>query len=333
MAPIVLGSGEADLDEAAERIRDGGLVAFPTETVYGLGADAANPGAVARIFQAKGRPPDHPVIVHLPDAAALVDWVREIPEPARALAAAFWPGPLTLILERAARVPDAVTGGQDTVGLRVPAHPLALGLLQRFGGGIAAPSANRFGRISPTCATHVVAGLGARIDAVIDGGPCRVGIESTIVDLSGALPRILRPGMITAAEIAGVLDGDVEGASRPGVRVPGALPSHYAPATPLRLLGRGDLVRAAAELQAADRRIGVLTIGPAPTLLPARVPQRRLPATSAGVAHALYTALHEFDAMGLDLILAERPPPEDTWAGITDRLGKAAAGSEDAGRG
>ena len=332
MAPTVLCRGEADLDEAAGILRAGGLVAFPTETVYGLGADAANPAAVARIFQAKGRPADHPVIVHLPDTAVLPEWVRAVPEPARALAAAFWPGPLTLILERAARVPDAVTGGQDTVGLRVPAHPLALGLLERFGSGIAAPSANRFGRISPTCALHVIEALGDRIDAVIDGGPCPVGIESTIVDLSGNRPRVVRPGMITMAEIATVLNCDLEAMGRGGLRAPGALPSHYAPTTPLRLVARGDLERVAAGLHGEGRRIGVLAIGPGPAPLPAALPQRTLPASPKGVAHELYTALHELDAMALDLILAECPAAEDAWAGIADRLGKAAAASEGPGR-
>ncbi|MEK7737911.1 MAG: L-threonylcarbamoyladenylate synthase, partial [Pseudomonadota bacterium] len=204
----------AQIAHAVTLLRAGELVAFPTETVYGLGADAANPAAVAKIFAAKGRPADHPLIVHLPSAEALDAWAREVPESARKLAAAFWPGPLTLILKRQPQVPDAVTGGQDTVGLRVPDHPLALALLKAFDGGrfrgIAAPSANRYGRISPTSAAHVRAELGAAVPLVLDGGDCQVGIESTIVDLSRGTPRLLRPGAIGAADIAHVLGANLD---------------------------------------------------------------------------------------------------------------------------
>jgi tRNA threonylcarbamoyl adenosine modification protein (Sua5/YciO/YrdC/YwlC family) len=202
---------------AAALLRAGELVAFPTETVYGLGADASNPGAIARIFAAKGRPADHPLIVHLPDAGQLERWAVDIPEAAHGLAAAFWPGPLTLILRRHPSVSDAITGGQDTVGLRVPNHPLALQLLREFGGGVAAPSANRFGRISPTTAAHVRDELGAAVSMILDGGPCAVGIESTILDLSAGRARILRPGMLDAAAIAAVL-GYPPAWARSGVR-------------------------------------------------------------------------------------------------------------------
>ena len=224
------------VEEAAAILRGGGLVAFPTETVYGLGADAANPEAVARIFAAKGRPANHPVIVHLGSVEQLTDWATDIPPAAYRLAQHFWPGPLTLILKRHARVSDAVTGGQDTVGLRVPGHPIALALLAAFSGGIAAPSANRFGWLSPTTAAHVRTGLGASVDYVLDGGPCRVGIESTIIDLSGDYPRLLRPGTITAAGIEAVLDKPLAAPAGEAPHSPGMLPSHYAPQTALTLV-------------------------------------------------------------------------------------------------
>ena len=192
---------DRDIEHAASVLSAGGLVAFPTETVYGLGADASNPAAVRKIFEAKGRPATHPVIVHLADAAQLATWAREVPEGARRLARRFWPGPLTIILKRASKVNDVVTGGQDTVALRVPSHPVALQLLARFGGGIAAPSANRHGRVSATIAEHVRREFGAAVDCVLDGGEARIGIESAIVDLSRGAPTLLRPGWITAAEI------------------------------------------------------------------------------------------------------------------------------------
>ena len=194
----------AEIEHAARLLREGELVALPTETVYGLGADARNPAALAKIFAAKGRPADHPLIVHLADATQLAQWAVDIPPAAQALADAFWPGPLTLILKRHPAVPDLVTGGQDSVGLRVPAHPVALALLRAFGGGIAAPSANPFGRLSPTTAEHVRAAFGETV-TVLDGGPCAVGIESTIVDLTAPTPRVLRPGAIGAEEVQRVL--------------------------------------------------------------------------------------------------------------------------------
>ncbi|WP_442770390.1 L-threonylcarbamoyladenylate synthase, partial [Zoogloea ramigera] len=194
-----------DIQRAVQLLRQGELVALPTETVYGLGADALNPDAVAKIFAAKGRPSDHPLIVHLADASQIMTWAREVPKDAIALARAFWPGPLTLILKRDESVPDLVTGGQDTVGLRVPNHPVALELLRAFGSGVAAPSANRFGRISPTTAEHVRQELGERVALILDGGACAVGLESTIVDLSRGVPVILRPGAIGADDIARVL--------------------------------------------------------------------------------------------------------------------------------
>ena len=313
---------------AAALLRAGELVAFPTETVYGLGADASNPGAIARIFAAKGRPADHPLIVHLPDAGQLECWAVDIPEAAHGLAAAFWPGPLTLILRRHPSVSDAITGGQDTVGLRVPNHPLALQLLREFGGGVAAPSANRFGRVSPTTAAHVRDELGAAVSMILDGGPCAVGIESTILDLSGDRARILRPGMLDAAAIAAVLGHPPAlGAERSSPRVSGARETHYAPATELQLVAAGELAQALRVGLAAGRRIAVLAD---PQLLQAYEGIACHPASPDPVrfAHDLYAALRELDALGGDLILVAAPPEEEAWWAVNDRLRRAAAGSK-----
>ena len=260
-----------DIQRAVALLRQGELVALPTETVYGLGADALNPDAVAKIFAAKGRPSDHPLIVHLADAEALTTWARDIPKDAIALARAFWPGPLTLILKKEEGVPDIVTGGQDTVGLRVPNHPIALQLLRAFGSGLAAPSANRFGRISPTTAEHVRQELGDRVPLILDGGPCQVGLESTILDLSRGVPVILRPGAIGADDIARVIgrrprlrDEDAK-ASTDAPRVSGALAAHYAPRTPLELVHGASLASRVREGDAVLARV------PQPAGLPANV--------------------------------------------------------------
>ena len=240
----------AAIARAADRLRAGMLVAFPTETVYGLGADAGNPEAVRRIFAAKGRPADHPVIVHLHDAAQMADWARAVPEAAQKLAAAFWPGPLTLILPRASHVADVVTGGQDSVGLRVPSHPVARALLAAFGGGIAAPSANRFGRISPTTAQHVADDLGDAVAMILDGGACAVGIESTIVAFTGDQPVLLRPGGIGVAALSRALGRPLARRRCGAPRASGTLASHYAPRTPATLVA-ADMLRA--EIVAARR--------------------------------------------------------------------------------
>ncbi|HTN80168.1 MAG TPA: L-threonylcarbamoyladenylate synthase, partial [Acidimicrobiales bacterium] len=219
----------AEVAHAAGVLRSGGLVAFPTETVYGLGADAANPAALRRLYAVKGRPATHPVIVHLPSAERLDEWAVDIPAEARALAVALWPGPLTMVLRRAQHVVDEVTGGRDTVGLRVPAASLALELLAAFGGGLAAPSANRFGQLSPTTAAAVRDELDGDVDVVLDGGPCAVGVESTIVELVGSAPVLLRPGGVSVERIEAVLGRGIERATGPS-RAPGMMPSHYAPA-------------------------------------------------------------------------------------------------------
>lgn len=321
-----------DIPKAAQILRRGELVAFPTETVYGLGADALNPAAVAKIFAAKGRPADHPLIVHLPLNAHLHHWAREIPPAAERLALAFWPGPLTLVLKRARHIPDIVTGGQDTVGLRVPDHPVARELLAHFAGGIAAPSANRHGRISPTTVEHVRQELGDAVPLILDGGPCPVGIESTIVDLAHGAPRILRPGAISAAEIADLLERPVpigagaDDADLP--RVSGSLPGHYAPHTPLILVEPDQLPEAVAARLAQGLNIAVLGREVRPEARPDhRLHWQRALTEPAGYAHDLYAHLRALDAAAVDLILVERPPPEAPWAAVNDRLERAALGS------
>jgi len=320
-----------DIQKAVELLRQGELVAFPTETVYGLGADALNAQAVAKIFAAKERPADHPLIVHLPLNSDLGRWAREVPAAADKLAFAFWPGPLTLILKRQRRLPDIVTGGQDTVGLRVPDHPVARELLAHFAGGIAAPSANRFGRISPTTAEHVRQELGDRVSLILDGGPCSVGIESTIVDLSRGLPRILRPGAIGAAEIEEVVEVPVltgPGDDEDTPRVSGSLPGHYAPRTPLILVPAERLAQEVAARVSQGLRVAVLgrEIQPGTRAEHDLFWQRALTAP-AGYAHDLYAHLRALDATEADLILVERPPEAEPWTAVNDRLVRAALGS------
>ncbi len=320
-----------DIPRAVALLRTGDIVAFPTETVYGLGADAANPAAVAKIFAAKGRPVDHPLIVHLPDASHMARWARGVPAEAEKLVAAFWPGPLTLILKRQPHVPDAVTGGQDTVGLRVPNHPLALELLAAFDGGIAAPSANRFGRISPTTAAHVREEIGARVPLILDGGPCPVGIESTILDLSRGRPVLLRPGAIGAADIARVIGQvpivdatDSGGSMTP--RVSGSLEAHYAPRTPLELVSSDGLLFALRSALVQGERVAVLA--PTPQAISHDlVTWRQAPADPAGCAHDLYASLRDLDALGCVRILVQKPPAGEAWLAVNDRLRRAAAGS------
>jgi L-threonylcarbamoyladenylate synthase len=309
-----------DLARAVRLLRAGQLVVFPTETVYGLGADAGNARAVRRIYALKGRPSTHPVIVHLADADQLEDWVKTVPPAARALAAAFWPGPLTLVLKKGGRVPDAVTGGGHSVALRVPAHPVALALLKTFAGGIAAPSANRFGRVSPTTAEHVREEFGERAPFILDGGPCPVGVESTIVALTGRRPLLLRPGRITRAELAEVI-GDIR-IARPGQgpRASGRLRSHYAPGTPL-------LIERSARIARASARAGTAVLA-----------RRRAPAGYSGplwiaapsdparYARSLYANLRLLDRSGAARILVEAVPRSDPWTAVADRLARAAAG-------
>jgi L-threonylcarbamoyladenylate synthase len=314
----------AEVEAAVAALRRGEVIGLPTETVYGLGADAGNPQAVARIFALKGRPADHPLIVHIAGAGQLRQFARDLPPAAEALARAFWPGPLTLILARAAGVPDAVTGGQDSVGLRCPAHPLALEVLRAFGGGIAAPSANRFGHISPTSAAHVRSEFGDAVPIVLDGGDCDVGIESTIVDLlTAGRPRILRPGRISREQLAACI-GDVEdgpGADSP--RASGTLDAHYAPRTPMLLLSREAMEREASQQRTLGQRVALLALG----ALPAGLPGVALPDEAQAYAHGLYAALRALDAGDAHLLLVQRPPEGRDWLAVNDRLRRAAAGA------
>jgi L-threonylcarbamoyladenylate synthase len=319
-------SSIGELADAAQCLRDGGLVAFPTETVYGLGADASNPAAVRQIFEAKGRPADHPLIVHLAGADALERWARNIPAAAWRLAERFWPGPLTLILLRAPGVPDELTGGQDTVGLRVPDHPLALALLREFGGGVAAPSANRFGRVSPTTAEHVRQELDGRVDRILDGRPCRVGVESTILSLAEESPVLLRPGAITLSALEAVI-GEPVTTVQTGtiIRASGALESHYAPDTRLELWPLEVLDARIASLADSGANIAVLRIGAAAgeNRYPSRVRVFPMPEDAAEYARRLYADLRSLDGAGFDLLLAEAPPETEAWAAVRDRLRRA----------
>jgi L-threonylcarbamoyladenylate synthase len=325
--------GQAAIAAAAAILEAGALVAFPTETVYGLGADAENPDAVARIYAAKGRPNDHPVIVHLAPGADLDYWASDIPDAARQLVAAFWPGPLTLILKRASHIPDAVSGGQDTVGLRCPSHPVAIALLSAFKGGkggVAAPSANKFGNVSPTTAQHVRDEFGddALIGAVLDGGASQVGIESTILDLSRLATRgpvLLRPGHIGAQDIADVI-GVMPGLPDQGApRASGTLESHYAPKAPVALVAGAALPNTLAALAAKGCKVAVIHYSAQPQARSGA--HQSMPPDAAGYAFGLYAALRAMDQTDAELILVETPPQDDAWLGVNDRLRRAAFSS------
>jgi len=312
---------------AAALLRAGGVVAFPTETVYGLGADASNEEALRRIFAIKGRPADHPLIVHLADARQMPEWAHDIPAAAYGLAERFWPGPLTLILRRQPWVSPLVTGGQNTIALRIPSHPVALALLGAFGGGVAAPSANRFGRVSPTCAEHVRRELGDGPDLILEGGACSVGIESTIVALTGGAPVVLRPGCIRpeALEEATGESVGLSGRSRT-VRVPGMLASHYAPETPLRLAQGDQLPALAAVLSAEGKRVAVMALSGFRSATGETV---AMPSDPAGYGRDLYAVIRMLDGGQHDVILVERPPRERAWLAVNDRLQRASGGNAD----
>jgi len=318
----------AAIRQAAAILESGGLVAFPTETVYGLGADAENPQAVAAIYAAKGRPANHPVIVHLAPEADLGYWAKDIPADAHKLIAAFWPGPLTLILKRADHIPSAVSGGQDSIGLRCPSHPVAQALLRAFKGGqggVAAPSANKFGHVSPTTAQHVRDEFGAELACVLDGGQSEVGIESTIVDLSRGGVALLRPGQITAEQIACVLGVSPQAPDTAAPRVSGALDSHYAPRTPVALVELAQLPAALKKLNQRGQRVVLIQRAIEP--FAGTIAQQVMPSDAFGYAHEMYAALRKMDATGADVILIETPPQDDRWQGINDRLRRAAFGS------
>jgi L-threonylcarbamoyladenylate synthase len=314
-----------DIARAVEALRRGGLVAFPTETVYGLGADATNADALARLYAVKGRPREHPVIVHVAAAEQLEEWALEVPQAARRLAGALWPGPLTIVVGRAVHVPDAVTGGGDTIGVRVPDQPVALALLRAFGGGIAAPSANRFGRVSPTTAGDVRVDLGADVDVVLDDGPCSVGVESTIVDCTGSEPVILRPGGVSRQRISEVVSFPV-GVRRDGlVRAPGTLKSHYAPEATVLLVDREELGARSASLVEAGQRVAVLAPGITPSL-PHGAIVLDTPENVDDYARVLYSRLREADKLEVDVVLAVLPSDDGVGAAVGDRLRRAAGG-------
>ena len=304
-------AGSDDIARAVDVLRAGGLVAFPTETVYGLGADASNPRALDRLFSVKGRPADHPVIVHVARAAQLDDLGRDVPDVAHTLADAFWPGPLTLVVRRRTdRVAAAATGGRDTVGIRVPDHPVARALLDAFGDGIAAPSANRFGRVSPTTAQHVRDDLDGDVDIVLDGGPCTVGVESTIVDVSGAAPAVLRVGGIGEERLAQLVGARLPRRTEGEVAAPGTLESHYAPDARVELVRADELDARAGCLRAAGLNVGVLAA----------------PDDVGEYARGLYRELRELDRRRVDVILAVAPADtEGIGAAVADRLRRAAA--------
>ncbi len=310
------------VDLAVEILRGGGLVALPTETVYGLAADAENELAVRKLFAVKGRPSSHPLIVHIGEVHQMSEWARTVPLAAQQLAAAFWPGPLTLVLPRSPRASDAVTGGQDTVALRVPNHPLTLSVLREFGGGLAAPSANKFGHLSPTTAQHVISELGDEVDLIFDGGPCAIGIESTIVDLSSAVPRLLRPGGVPREHIEALL-GVKLGLPTPSVRAPGMLASHYAPRAGLILTTQEKIVDEAAQRELWGASVAVLCAQrPA---LPASIKYFALPVDPAAAARTLYATLREIDEAGFDVIVAVLPLETGLGLAVRDRLTRAAA--------
>ena len=312
-----------DVNQAADILHAGGLVAFPTETVYGLGADARNPEAVANIFAVKGRPSDHPLIVHLADAGQMSEWAQNIPQAAWKLAQAFWPGPLTLILPRLPDVPDAVTGGLNTVALRVPSHPVALAFLSAFGGGIAAPSANRYGHVSPTSAEDVREELGDSVDLILDGGRCPVGIESTIVDLSSLTPRVLRPGKITEEELSRVLGSPVATVSNTPIHYPGGNPSHYSPRARVIIASSDEVTKRIEEWQQRGQRVGLLA-SHLPNLLPGNVTWLRLTENIEEQAHELYHCLRQADHLDLQVLVAVMPQDVGIGHAVCDRLRRAA---------
>ncbi|MEM9615098.1 MAG: L-threonylcarbamoyladenylate synthase [Actinomycetota bacterium] len=320
-----------DVEAAAEVLRRGGLIGLPTETVYGLGADASSSDAVGRIFAAKGRPAGHPLIVHLASVAQVPAWADlddALVDQVAALAEACWPGPLTVIVPRSHRVAPEAVGGRTTIGLRVPDHPVALALLDAFGGGVAAPSANRFGKVSPTTAAHVLDDLGERVDLVLDGGPTTVGVESTIVELGPAGPTMLRPGGVTIDRLSAVLGRRVVDGRGGESRASGMLASHYAPTATVELLDDVQALAARmAELVDGDRsqRVGVVTAGAIPGAALDLGPWWQvLPAEADGFAAELYGAFRTADAAGVERLLVIPPRSGALVDAVLDRLAKAA---------
>ena len=319
----------AAIGRAAEVLRRGGIVALPTETVYGLAADADNDDAVRTLFAVKGRPADHPVIVHVSSADALEEWAVDVPDVARVLARTFWPGPLTLVLKRSERARDVLTGGQNTVALRSPAHPWMRAVLHAFCGALAAPSANRFGRVSATTAQHVLDDLGVKpggkVDLILDGGPCPVGIESTIVDVSGDSPTLLRPGAITRDQLQTAIGSKVADAGAQSPRASGRLEKHYAPHTPLSLVSVEELATLLSKPCGA--RLAVLAPMSGLENCRAEVALAIAAAEHADdYARMLYSSLHRLDSSGADRLIVAAPPAGPQWEAIHDRLRRAQAG-------
>ncbi|MBN1684653.1 MAG: threonylcarbamoyl-AMP synthase [Gammaproteobacteria bacterium] len=316
------------IEQAVVLLRQGKVVAIPTETVYGLAADASNAKAVEKIFKIKGRPIGHPVIVHIADSSQLSQWAIDIPQDAYKLTKAFWPGPLTLILKKARFVPDIVTGSQDTVGIRCPSHPITQAILKEFGGGLAAPSANRFGRISPTSAQAVKEELGDNVDFIVDGGPCEVGVESTILDLTGKNPRLLRPGMISHQDIEKVLHKPVELGGKKIPRVSGALPKHYAPETPVVLISSDNLSHFVRNQLHKKKSLAVLSLQALPFIFKKlsenQLIWHTLPEDAKNYAQKLYEKMRALDYLNRDLMVIEKVPETAEWLAISDRLKRAA---------
>lgn len=314
----------SELKKAVTLLKEGCLVAMPTETVYGLAADAKNPEAIKKIFRAKGRPADHPLIVHIADILQLHAWAIDISPQARQLAEAFWPGPLTLILKKNSQVSDLLTGRQDTIGIRIPRHPIAQALLQAFGGGVAAPSANRFGRISPTTAEAVREELGDKVDLILEGGQCEVGVESTIVDVSGEIPRVLRPGMITSRQIEEVLHQHLSLEKKNVPRVSGALESHYAPMTKTKLMSREEIELYLQKLNENELPLAVLATEPL-LCQKKQVTIVVMKKNPFAYAHDLYQALRDLDKRNFQLIILQKVPDNADWDAVRDRLQRASS--------
>jgi L-threonylcarbamoyladenylate synthase len=312
-----------DISRAVSILRSGGLVAIPTETVYGLGADATRSSAVAKIFAVKGRPAQHPLIVHIGSMDELTKWAVEIPESALLLAKTFWPGPLTIILKKTPLASEVATGGLDTIGIRVPNHPMALNLLKEFGGGVAAPSANRFSRVSPTEAHHVEEDLGSDVEMILDGGPCKIGIESTIVDLTNEQPAILRPGSVTREMLQEVLGHGVPVLKNSAVRAPGQHPKHYSPKARVIVVQENEVRAQAEEWLAKGEKVAVMSPNPAEAF-PKDVLRIPISKNLSELAESLYANFRLTDALGAGVLIAVAPPASGIGLAIADRLARAA---------
>lgn len=315
----------SELDLAVEELARGRQIGLPTETVYGLAADATNPDAVAGIFRIKGRPTGHPLILHLGDVGWLEIFCRDLPPIAYRLAAAFWPGALTMVLFRSEQVPDAVTGGLETVAVRVPSHPVALEILRRFGRPLAAPSANRFGAVSPTKKAHVVADLGDAVSVVVDGGDCEIGVESTILDLTRGTPRLLRPGGVSKERIEHILGFSLREDDGTGPAAPGTLASHYCPRARVQIVDPDCLFSEARRLVADKVRVGLITSATLPADLPIAIV--RTGANVQDLAHELYSAFRNLDDKGCEVVLLTLPSKDGIGAAVVDRIQRAAQGA------